>query len=56
VAYSTHIIQTKLMFKNEKSIKIDVYNYRRAHAHASCSAGVTRSGCGVEIFNTQPSI
>ena len=56
VAYCTHIIQTKLMLKNQISTKIDVYSYSRAHTHASFSAGVIYRGCGVETCNTQPSI
>ena len=42
--------------KLEISRKIDVYSYRRAHKHASCSAGVICRGCGVVTCNMQPSI
>jgi hypothetical protein len=57
VAYCTHIIQTKFMLKkSEISTKLHVYSYRRAHRHASCSAGVICSGCGVVICNIQPSM
>jgi len=42
--YQWHTVpknNTKLMLKkSEISTKIDVYSYRRAHWHASCSAGV----------------
>jgi hypothetical protein len=42
--------------KSEISTKIDVYSYRRAHRHASCSAGVICRGCGAVTCNTQMSI
>jgi hypothetical protein len=56
VAYCTHIIQTKLMLKNQIPTKIDVYSYRRTHRRASCSVGVICKGCGVVTCNIQPSI
>jgi len=42
--------------KSMISTKINVYSYRRAHRHASCSAGVICMGCGVVTCNTQLSI
>jgi hypothetical protein len=42
--------------KSEISTKIDVYSYRRAHSHASCSAGVMCRCSVVVTCNTQPSI
>ena len=36
--------------KSEISTKLDVYSYRRAHRHSSCSAGVICRGCGVVTF------
>jgi hypothetical protein len=39
--------------KLEIPTNIDVYSYRTAHRHASCSAGVIYSGCGVVTCNTQ---
>ena len=51
VAYCTHIVHTNAQ-KWEISIKIDVYSYRRAHRHASCSAGVFCRGCGA-VSNMQ---
>jgi len=55
VAHCTHIIQTKLMLRNRRyPKKIGVYSYRRAHRHASCSAGVICRGCGVITCNIQP--
>jgi hypothetical protein len=42
--------------KSKISTKIDVYGYRRAHRHASCSAGVICRGCGVVTCNIQLSI
>jgi len=35
----------------EISTKLDVYSYRRAHRHASYSAGVICWGCGVVTCN-----
>ena len=42
--------------KSEISTKIDVYSYRRANRHDSCSAGVICRGFGVVTFNTQSSV
>jgi len=42
--------------KLEISTKLDVYSYRRAHRHASCSAGVICRGCGVVTCNIWPSM
>ena len=57
VAYCTHIIQTKLMLKkSEISTKIDVYSYKKAHRHASCSVAVICRGCGVVTCNIQSSV
>ena len=56
VAYSTHIIQREIIFKNHTSTIIDVYSNWRAHTHASFSAGVMYSSHGVETYNTKPLI
>jgi len=42
--------------KFEISTKLDVYSYRRAHRHTSCSAGVICRGCGVVTCKIRPSI
>jgi len=42
--------------KSEIITNVDVDSYRRAHRHASLSAGVICRGCGVVTCNTQPSI
>jgi len=42
--------------KSKIAIKLDVYSYRRAHKHASCSAGVICRGFGAVTSNIQSSI
>jgi len=40
--------------KSEISTQIDVYSYSMTHGHASFSAGIICSGCGVVTCNIQP--
>ena len=57
VVYCTHILQTKLMLKNWKYPQTSIlYNYKIAHRHASCSAGVLCRDCEAVTCNTQPSV
>jgi hypothetical protein len=39
--------------ENKISMKIDVFSYRRAHRHASCSSGALCRGFGAIMCDTQ---
>jgi hypothetical protein len=57
VAYSTHIIQTKLMLKNWRYPQKLMFTAMEGPTDMPCcSAGVICRDCGVVTCNTQPSV
>jgi hypothetical protein len=57
VAYCTHVIQTKVMLKNQRYPQISMFTATGwAHRPASFSSGVICRGCGLVTCNIQPSI